>query len=112
MRLQPIVYTTDMPAAVRWWSVILDVEPGFASDMWTSFDVGGAVLALHGTAGLPDASRCEMSLISEVPLEVAVGRLAEHGLHPVSDIVEQDFGRQVAYRDPDGNTVQINEHRS
>jgi catechol 2,3-dioxygenase-like lactoylglutathione lyase family enzyme len=112
MQLQPIVYTTDMGAAVRWWSLVLGVEPAYASEVWTSFDVGGAVFALHGADSLPDGSRCEMSLVSHEPLETVIERLAVGGLEPMAPIVIQDFGRQVGYRDPDGNIVQINEHRS
>ena len=112
MRIQPIVYTTRMAEAVRWWSTALDVEPEHTSEVWTSFRIGGASLALHAVDELPAGTRVEMSLVSDVPLESVIDRMSEAGIVPVGGVVSQPFGRQVGYRDPDGSIVQINQHGS
>ena len=112
MLLQPIVYTTRMDEAVGWWSAVLDISPNHESEMWTTFGVGGAVLALHKAGELPPASRVAVSLVSAEPLESVMARLADRGIEPDAPILVQPFGRQVSYRDPDGNLIQVNEHGS
>lgn len=112
MLLQPIVYTTRMDEAVGWWTAMLDVSPEYQSEMWTSFGVGGATLALHQVDELPSTSRVAVSLVSAEPLESVMARLTARGIEADAPIVVQPFGRQVPYRDPDGNLIQVNEHGS
>lgn len=112
MLLQPIVYTRRMEDAAAWWSAVLDLPPAYQSEMWTTFPVGGATLALHHVVEVSEASRLALSLVSVDPLEVVVERLADRGIEPDAPIAVQPFGRQVGYRDPDGNLIQVNEHGS
>ncbi len=110
MKLQPIVYTTNMAAAVEWYSTVLGVMPGYASEAWTSLSVGDAVLGIHVVETRPTNSYVEVSLVSLEPLEPVIARLAAKGIHPAKGIEAQPFGRSMLLRDPDGAPVQINEH--
>jgi hypothetical protein len=44
------------------------------------------------------------------PLEEIVDRLRTLAIEPAGAICDQPFGRSVTVRDPDGLTIQINEH--
>jgi len=110
MRLQPILYTTEMSAATRWYGTVLGNRPTYASDVWTSFDVGDGHLALHRTDSLPTDSRVALSLVATESLEEIVARLAVAGITPERGIQDEAFGRSILLRDPDGSPVQVNEH--
>ena len=112
MRLQTIVYTTDMEASEEWWVSVLGSEPDYRSEAWTSFTVGGATLALHYADSIPEAGRIGVSLVTDRSLDDLVAELTERGVNEVGAIVEQPFGRQLPLQDPLGNTVVVNEHRS
>jgi len=105
MRLQPIVYVTDMAAATSWYSDLLEAEPETASDHWTSFAIAGGHLALHLTDTVRPVGNVELSLVSSEPLETLVERIAS-----VREIAVEPFGRSVVVSDPDGTLIQINEH--
>jgi predicted enzyme related to lactoylglutathione lyase len=110
MRLQPIVYVTDMGRAVAFYERVLGVSPTYRSDVWTSFAVGGHALALHRVASLPPAPRGELSLLADEPLERIAERLAAAGVTPARGIQDETFGRSLLLADPDGSALQINEH--
>ncbi|MDX1690091.1 MAG: VOC family protein [Acidimicrobiia bacterium] len=109
MRLQPIVYTTDVARAVEWYAAVLGAEPAYSSDSWTSFDLGGATLGIHHVDGLPVRGRVELSLVAD-SLENVLERLNGHGIGAAGPIEGQPFGRSVVLHDPDGTPVQVNEH--
>jgi catechol 2,3-dioxygenase-like lactoylglutathione lyase family enzyme len=106
MRLQPIVYVTDMAAAVAWYSDLLDRQPEVDGEHWTSFPVEGGYLALHLTDETLGSGRVALSLVVDEPLETLADRMPQH-----DGIVEQPFGRSLTVRDPDGTVIQVNEHR-
>ena len=110
MRLQPIVYTTATAPVVGWYRTVLGVEPGYSSEMWTSFPVGDGYLAVHHVDTLPEGSRIELSLVATEPLEDVVARLESGGVELERGIRDEPFGRSILLRDPDGNPVQVNEH--
>lgn len=110
MRLQTITYTTDMGAAADWWTRVLGTPPTYASDAWTSFAIGDAVLALHAIDRLPDPGRTIVSLVATEPLEAVAERLAAAGVAINREIRAEAFGRSLVVVDPDGSPVQVNEH--
>lgn len=110
MRLQTIVYTSDMEGAIAWWEALLGTAPGYASDAWTVFGIGDATLALHGTDDRPPDGGMEVSMVVDLPLDDVVADIRSRGLEPATDIVDQPFGRQVVFRDPSGRPVALNEH--
>lgn len=112
MKLQPVVYTTDMGRTVGWYEAVLDVDPPFRSDMWTAFPVDGATLGIHHVEGpLPEGSRVHLSLVATESLESLIERLEGVGIELESGIEDQPFGRSFLLRDPEGNPIQVNEHR-
>ncbi len=111
MKLQPIVYTTDMESAVGWYSAVLGSGPAFRSDVWTSFAEGGAYLALHRVDVLPEESRVELSLVAGESLEKIMDRLAAVNIPVERGIQEETFGRSFLLRDPEGLVIQVNEHQ-
>ena len=109
MQVQTIIYTDSMEASIAWWSTVLGRTPDHTSDMWTTWSVGDAIVAVHGTDAVPAGSRIQVSLVL-TGLDDKVEELSAHGLEPAGDVIEQPFGRQVPYRDPSGNLVMLNEH--
>ena len=112
MRLQPIVYTTDMAGTVEWYRKVLSAEPVHASDMWTSFAVGDATLGVHAVDEQRKGSGVELSFVATEPLDQVVSRLEASGVAIERGLQDETFGRSILLRDPPGNPVQVNEHRS
>jgi uncharacterized glyoxalase superfamily protein PhnB len=108
--LQTILYSTATEQAVDWYSKVLGTEPAYRSDVWTSFEVGGAHLAIHHVDEPAVGSRAELSLVSDTPLEAVVERLISSGIHIEKGIQEETFGRSLLLKDPDEYPVQINEY--
>ncbi len=105
MKLQPIVYVTDMERSIAWYSALLDSQPAYASSHWTSFPVAGGTLALHLTDEAITSGGVELSLVTEVPLEAVQTRVEVS-----RGIADEAFGRSLVVHDPDGTSIQVNEH--
>lgn len=112
MRLQPIVYTKDMAQAVTWYGHVLGTTPSYESDVWTTFDVNGAHLAIHRVDGdLANESRVAISLVATDPLEDLMQRWSSTDeVDVVRGIQDETFGRSLLLTDPDGTVIQVNEH--
>jgi len=112
MRLQPIVYTRDMAQAVAWYGHLLGMSPSYQSDIWTTFDVNGAHLAIHRVDGdLANESRVGISLVATDTLEDLLQRWSSAGeIEVVRGIQDETFGRSLLLTDPDGTVIQVNEH--
>lgn len=110
MKLQPIVYTTDMDRSVDFYERVLACAPVYRSPVWTSFAVGGAALGIHRVDHLPEGARGELSLIATQPLEAVRERLEAVGISPRRGIQDETFGRSLLLVDPDGSPLQVNEH--
>ena len=50
-----------------------------------------------------------VSFVADEPLEAIAGRLREAGFPPDGDVVDQEWGRSLLVRAPDGAVVQIDE---
>jgi len=105
VRLQPIVYVTDMARSTVWYTELLGCEPDVAGGHWTAFPVGGGHLALHLSGDGRGAGNIELSLVTEEALEDVAARLTPH-----RSIADEAFGRSLVMRDPDGALIQVNEH--
>lgn len=110
MRVQTIVYVTEMRRSVDWYSRVLGVEPVTHGSHWSSFHVNGANLALHLADEATKTGAVEVSLVVTEPLEQFVARLDASGIAPAQGIVDETFGRSLRLRDPEGMTIQVNEH--
>lgn len=112
MKLQPIVYTTNSARAVEWYGKMLDLEPEYQSDVWTTFDVDGTPLAIHRVdEELPTHSRVAISLVATEPLDDLIERWGDE-VGITRGIQDETFGRSLLVTDPDGTVIQINEHSS
>ncbi len=80
--------------------------------MWSEVRVGErATLALHKAESLPEdkPKGLELNFTTQERLEGVLERLERSGIAPEGGIKEEDFGRVVVFKDPDGLFVQINE---
>ena len=110
MKLQPIVYVTDMDRAVSWYSIVVNAQPAYQSAAWTSIPVGNATLGLHITDDRPTHSYLALSLVATEPLQGIANRLEASGITIARADQDEDFGRSLVVVDPDGTPIQINEH--
>jgi catechol 2,3-dioxygenase-like lactoylglutathione lyase family enzyme len=102
--LMPIVYVQDMDASIAFYER-LGFAPKSRGEMWSELNAGnGAVLALH-KAPADVVGRVELALVAQEPLE----RVAEI-VEPHRGIADEAFGRSLLVRDPNGMSIQVNEH--
>lgn len=107
MRVMPIRYSSDVDAAMRFYHALgLDVGPMSRPGAWAELPAASGMLAIH--KGDPsEAGTCELAFEADEPLDDVVTRLRDAGFEP-APIVDENFGRSVRVRDPDGVWVQIN----
>jgi hypothetical protein len=70
-------------------------------------------LALHDTTTAADGQGREgmlVNFIAEEPLEAMERRLRAAGFPPQGTVVDQEWGRSLFVRAPDGTVIQIDEH--
>ena len=79
MRVMPIRYSDDVDLAVRFYRAL----------------------------GLELGPACELAFEADEPLDDIAERLQQAGFAP-EPIVDENFGRSMRVRDPDGVWVQIN----
>lgn len=107
MKVMPIRYVRDVDAATRFYRV-LGLEPSVRQrgGGWVELEAAAGMRALHHSER---GSGAEVSFLATEPLEDVVRRLVDAEFVP-DGIVDENFGRSVRVVDPDGATVQINEH--
>jgi catechol-2,3-dioxygenase len=112
VRIQPIIYTHDSDQSAAWYSEVLGVAPIYSSDVWTTFEVGGTILAIHRVDGdLAPESRVAISLVAEDSLETLIeGWSSSSVIEVLRGIQDETFGRSILLSDPDGTVIQVNEH--
>ena len=108
--LRTVIYpTTDLAAAKRWYSRVLEREPYFDQPFYVGFEVGGFELGLipdgepgpQGAVaywGVPDAA-------AEVGRLIALGATVREQLHDVGEGI-----KVASVADPFGNTFGIIEN--
>jgi catechol 2,3-dioxygenase-like lactoylglutathione lyase family enzyme len=102
VRIRPIHFVPDIAAAVRFYRALgLDPEAPAGGD-----------LGLHDAATAADGEGREgvaLGFVADEPLEAVERRLREAGFPPEGTIVDQEWGRSLLVRGPDGAVVQIDE---
>jgi len=111
LSLLPIVYVTDM-ARSRAFYQALGCTVRHQGQMWSELLISTETLALHYVDKLPEPGPKQVALAfnSRVPLEEVVTQLEAAGVPLPHDIADEAFGRSLLIVDPDGLTLQINEH--
>ncbi|KOV83833.1 VOC family protein [Nocardia sp. NRRL S-836] len=108
MRVVPIRYTADVAAARRFYLALgLADGPRSRPGAWAELPAESGMVALH-TATDRAAGTCELAFETGEPLEEVARRLRDAGFAP-GPVLDENHGRSLRVRDPDGVWVQVNE---
>lgn len=107
MKLLPIRYSTNVETSTKFYRA-LGLQEGTSSrpGTWVELPAEAGVLAIH-QATSDDRGQCELAFEAEEPLEQISSRMVAAGFD-AGVIVDENFGRSLRLRDPDGAWVQIN----
>lgn len=109
MKVLPIRYVRDLPAAERFYGALgLTVDARQRNGHWLELAAAGGTLGLHLVDSGADEPPVELAFIAEEPLETVRARLADAGFESI--ILDEAFGRSLRVTDPEGVTVQVNEN--
>lgn len=115
-----IVYVTDMNRSVEFYRDRLGLSLRRQTPIWTEFDTGSTILALHATP--PDAAANPVTT-SPVPGAGQIGltvpdldefheRLFAAEVRCTRPPQREEFGTRIAhYLDPDGMAIAVSERR-
>ncbi len=113
MRVRSIHFVPDVDEALRFYEALgLTVQARARTGHWIELAASGGELSLHDTTTVADGQGREgmlVSFITEEPLETLERRLLEAGFPPQGTVVDQEWGRSLFVRAPDGTVVQIDE---
>ncbi len=112
MKPVTIVMVTDMDRSLDWYRRLFPEALLVASSAyWSELSFGDASLALHITGAVEPGSQMAIALTAEGSLESLAAELAERRIDVSREIRDEAFGRSMAVIDPDGLSIQVNEHR-
>ena len=113
MKVRPIHFVPDVAAAVRFYEALgLTADATARSGHWVELAGSGGELGLHDAAKAADGegrTGVMLGLVADEPLEIVERRLRAAGFPPEGTIVDQEWGRSLLVRAPDGMVVQIDE---
>lgn len=106
----PIVYVTDMDAALAFYGG-LGLIPVMTGPSWSVLAAGPTQLALHtASIGAQRARPLELAMVATGKLEDVLAIANAGHVEVARGISDEAFGRSLVVRDPDGLEIQINEH--
>jgi catechol 2,3-dioxygenase-like lactoylglutathione lyase family enzyme len=113
MRVRPIHFVPDLPDAVRFYEALgLQTETRSRSGHWIELSASGGELGLHDSTIAADGegrTGLALNFVADEPLEEVERQLRAAGFPPEGTIVDQEWGRSLFVRAPDGSVVQIDE---
>lgn len=113
MRLRVIHFVADMARSECFYRAIgLEVDVRARTGTWVELAAAGGELDLHDSASAADGAGREgfaINFVADESLETVERRLLEAGFPPEGTIVDQEWGRSLFVRAPDGALVQIDE---
>lgn len=113
MKVRPIHFVPDVAEAVRFYEAIgLTAAATARSGHWVELAASGGELGLHDAAKAADGegrTGVLLGLVADEPLEDVAARLRAAGFPPEGEIVDQEWGRSLFVRAPDGAVLQIDE---
>jgi catechol 2,3-dioxygenase-like lactoylglutathione lyase family enzyme len=113
VKVRPIHFVPDLAEALRFSEVLgLEAEARSRSGHWIELTAAGGELGLHdGAIAADGAGRAGLALnfVAEESLEAVEGRLRAAGFPPEGTIVDQEWGRSLFVKAPDGTVVQVDE---
>jgi catechol 2,3-dioxygenase-like lactoylglutathione lyase family enzyme len=105
-----IAFTSDVDEMKRFYQEGIGLRPAMDSPAFVPFENdGGASLSL--LAVRPDQRREIELCFGTDDIETDVDALRGHGIEFVTEIRDQEFGRTVHFRDPDGNLISLLESK-
>jgi catechol 2,3-dioxygenase-like lactoylglutathione lyase family enzyme len=116
MRLRVIHFVPDVAEAARFYEALgLRRDVRARTGTWLELTAAGGELDLHDAAIAADGegrAGFAVNFVSDDPLEAVERRLRDAGFPPDGTIVDQEWGRSLFVRAPDGTPVQIDEQDS
>jgi catechol 2,3-dioxygenase-like lactoylglutathione lyase family enzyme len=113
MRVRPIHFVPDVAEAVRFYEALgLTADAIARSGHWVELAASGGELGLHDAAKAADGegrSGVALGFVADEPLEEVAARVRAAGFPPEGEIVDQEWGRSLFLRAPDGVVLQIDE---
>jgi len=113
MKVRPIHFVPDLAAAVSFYEAFgLDPQVRSRSGHWIELGAAGGELGVHEAGAAADGEGREgllLGFVADEALEAVERRLREAGFPPEGTIVDQEWGRSLLVRGPDGSIVQIDE---
>jgi catechol 2,3-dioxygenase-like lactoylglutathione lyase family enzyme len=113
MRVRPIHFVPDLAEALRFYQALgLEAQVRSRSGHWIELTAAGGELGLHDANLAADGEGREgmaLNFVADEPLEAIERRLREAGFPPQGTIVDQEWGRSLFVRAPDGTVIQIDE---
>ena len=113
MRMRVIHFVPDVPESERFYEALgLRADVRSRTGTWVEFIAAGGELDLHDSASAADGEGRDgfaVNFVSDEPLEAVARRLREAGFPPDGEAVDQEWGRSLFVRAPDGAVVQIDE---
>lgn len=113
MRVRVIQFVPQVAECERFYEALgLRASRRSRTGTWVELIAGGGELDLHDSASAADGEGRRgfvVSLVADERLEAVARRLGEAGFPPDGDVVDQEWGRSLFVRAPDGTVVQIDE---
>jgi catechol 2,3-dioxygenase-like lactoylglutathione lyase family enzyme len=113
VRVRVIHFVPDLAEAERFYRTLgLRPELRARTGTWIELTASGGEVDLHDGASAADGDGRDgfsVHLVAEEPLEQVESRLRLSGFAPEGRIVDQEWGRSLFVRSPDGTVVQIDE---
>jgi hypothetical protein len=113
MKVRPIHFVPDLVEAARFYETLgLAKDVRSRSGHWIELAAAGGELGLHDAALAADGegrTGVMLTLVADEPLEAIERRLRAAGFPPEGTIIDQEWGRSLLARAPDGTTIQIDE---
>lgn len=113
MKLRVIHFVPDVVEAERFYQALgLLPEVRARTGTWIELTAAGGELDLHDVASAADGAGRDgfaVNFVADEPLEAIEQRLREAGFPPSGGIVDQEWGRSLFVRAPDGAVIQVDE---
>jgi catechol 2,3-dioxygenase-like lactoylglutathione lyase family enzyme len=113
VKIRPIHFVPDVDEAMRFYEALgLEIQTRARTGHWIELAAGGGELALHDATTAADGQGRDgmlVSFVAEEPLEALERRLRAAGFPPQGTVVDQEWGRSLFVRAPDGTLIQIDE---
>ena len=113
MRMRVIHFVPDMAKAERFYEALgLRADVRSRTGTWVELIAAGGELDLHDSVSAADGEGRDgfaLNFVADEPLEAVARRLREAGFPPDGEVVDQEWGRSLFVRAPDGTLVQIDE---